>query len=344
MAWRVDIAGVDKSSLVLWRTLSWSQALTSEVDTLTFSIQKFGARTYAPAILDEVELYEGGVKVFGGNIVTVDEKAESADRVAYSITAKDYSHALDRRLVVEKYTSTPAVNIICEILNRYVNKNDRVEIADFEPSEIWSGGVADTSHYRIETQGRKLTSAAGASDAMTRNIFLDLQPSGFASTDTVEVDIFVDTAANLSSLILTLGDATLANYFYKDVKSQITADGWNLVKVVKSDFSASGAPSWSAIRNIKADAYSVGATTVNVTLDNWQLLKADVFTRGNASTASQVVNYIAFNYEYPSKCLQRLAELFAWNWYVDENKDINFFAKFDKAAAYSLTDTGAKYV
>jgi len=345
MALRVDINGVDKTSLVLWRTLVWSQTLTSEVDTLNFQIQKFGSRTFAPAVLDEVELYEGGVKVFGGNIVTINEKVESVDRQVYSVTVKDYSHLLDRRLVVEKYSSTPVVNIICEILNRYVNKNDRVEIADFEPSEIWTGGVADLVNFRTGTQGYKLTSVNNAIADANRYIFLDLQPTGFSTADTVEFDAYVDNHSNLSILRVDFGDNTFANYFTGFFQTQCTADGWTTCKMLKSSFSVSaGAPSWSTVRRVRVRVRSVAGTTVNVTCDNMQVLKPDVFTRDGASGASQAVEYMAFNYEYPSKCFQRLAELFQWQWYVDENKDINFFAKFDKPAAYSLSDTGAKYV
>ncbi len=65
MAIQVYINGVDRSSLVLKESFSWDQALSNEVDTITFSIQKFGSRTFAPVNLDDVTLYDNGVKVFG---------------------------------------------------------------------------------------------------------------------------------------------------------------------------------------------------------------------------------------------------------------------------------------
>lgn len=57
-----------------------------------------------------------------------------------------------------------------------------------------------------------------------------------------------------------------------------------------------------------------------------------------------VIGFIAFNYEYPSKCFQQLAELINYDWYVDYAKNIHFFAKSDKIAPFNLTDTGGKYV
>jgi len=59
--------------------------------------------------------------------------------------------------------------------------------------------------------------------------------------------------------------------------------------------------------------------------------------------APELVNYIAFNYEQPSKCFQQLAELFAYQWYVDENKDIFFKSKDAAVAPFDLTDTNESY-
>lgn len=58
----------------------------------------------------------------------------------------------------------------------------------------------------------------------------------------------------------------------------------------------------------------------------------------------QVVNYIAFNYEQPSKCIQQLAQLYEFDWYVDENKDIHFFSKANNPAPFNLTDTSGNYI
>lgn len=56
------------------------------------------------------------------------------------------------------------------------------------------------------------------------------------------------------------------------------------------------------------------------------------------------IKYIAFNYEYPSKCLQQLAQTTNYDWYVDKDKKIYFFAKGSSAAPFNLTDTNGKYI
>ncbi len=56
------------------------------------------------------------------------------------------------------------------------------------------------------------------------------------------------------------------------------------------------------------------------------------------------IKYISFNYEYPSKCLQQLAQITNFDWYVDAEKNIFFFLKGAMTAPFSLDDTGGKYI
>jgi len=67
------------------------------------------------------------------------------------------------------------------------------------------------------------------------------------------------------------------------------------------------------------------------------------FTTNNVN-CSLPVDFISFNYEEVSKCIQRLAELVNYEWYVDHNRDIHFFARGDEVAPFNLDDTGANYI
>ena len=57
-----------------------------------------------------------------------------------------------------------------------------------------------------------------------------------------------------------------------------------------------------------------------------------------------IIKYIAFNYELPTKCLQQLAQITDYDWYVDEAKNIYFFQKGSQSAPFELTDTNANYI
>ncbi len=343
MSLQIYVNGVDKSTSIVWPSVKWKQALNNEVDTLTFLVNKWGSRTFALAMFDEVKLYDDGEYVFGGIVVSADKTYEGYDIERQVVTVKDYSHKMDQRLVAEIYQDIPAINIVCDILNKYVNKNMRVEIATFDANEVWSNGTADTTHYRVGSQGLKLTST-GTNVTAARVLYMDLTQNGLTTSDYIDVDVFVDDFSKLSSCVLKFGDLGLTNYFSKDVTSQITQSGWNLVHVLKSAFSSTGSPSWSGIYQIQLEVDATGTDTVNVTFSNMQCLDSDAYTRNNAAGATQTVQYMRFNYEFVSKCIQQIADLFQWQWYVDQYKDVHLFALHGESAAYDISDSSGNYV
>lgn len=66
------------------------------------------------------------------------------------------------------------------------------------------------------------------------------------------------------------------------------------------------------------------------------------YTVTNVNVPTNIA-YISFNYEYPTKCFQQLAELTTSEWYVDGAKNIYFKPKTATNAPFGLTDTGSKY-
>lgn len=52
------------------------------------------------------------------------------------------------------------------------------------------------------------------------------------------------------------------------------------------------------------------------------------------------VDYISFNYTYPLECIEELAELIGYDWYVDYERNIHFFARTTNEVPYNLTETG----
>ena len=49
------------------------------------------------------------------------------------------------------------------------------------------------------------------------------------------------------------------------------------------------------------------------------------FTTNHVQYGNFTVPTIQFNYQQPTKCLESLARLIGWDWYIDPNKDIHFF-------------------
>ncbi|HLH93549.1 MAG TPA: hypothetical protein VKW08_00380 [Xanthobacteraceae bacterium] len=57
------------------------------------------------------------------------------------------------------------------------------------------------------------------------------------------------------------------------------------------------------------------------------------FTTAHVQRGNFLVASIKFNYEPVTKCLESLAKLIGWDWYVDPNKDVHFF--------FATTNTGS---
>jgi hypothetical protein len=67
------------------------------------------------------------------------------------------------------------------------------------------------------------------------------------------------------------------------------------------------------------------------------------FTTTNVAASTPDVASIKFNYEPVSKAIQKLADLIGWDWYVDYDKDIHFFAEESLSAPFNLDDTSGNF-
>ncbi len=62
------------------------------------------------------------------------------------------------------------------------------------------------------------------------------------------------------------------------------------------------------------------------------------YTHVNVQRGNFLVPSIKFNYEPVTKCLQKLATLIGWDWYVDPSKDVHFFLAENVSAPFVIDD------
>lgn len=75
-------------------------------------------------------------------------------------------------------------------------------------------------------------------------------------------------------------------------------------------------------------------------------LKANYFPEGftiNNVSAPIEVKYIQFKYRPLAKCIEDLAKLVNYDWYIDYDKDLHFFPKESIGAPFMLTDDNGNY-
>lgn len=68
------------------------------------------------------------------------------------------------------------------------------------------------------------------------------------------------------------------------------------------------------------------------------------FTATHVATAGFSIPSVAFNYQPPTKCLQKIATMIGWDWYIDADKDVHFFNAETNLAPFNLTDTSGNFL
>ncbi len=116
----VKAESVDRNDYIDWLSFQKDDILNAQVDTLKFSTIKHSAKTWKPAVGDEVEVLDGADTIFAGILISVEETINGA-LLKYSIKCKDWTHYLDRKLVTERYENKTVNYIIDDINTNYLS-------------------------------------------------------------------------------------------------------------------------------------------------------------------------------------------------------------------------------
>lgn len=114
----LQINGVDRTSLIIRNSLRKSDVLNEKVDTLSFAVDKYGS-VFEPQVSQTVELFDNGVTVFKGLILTVRKITEGHSIVRHEVECVDNTHFLNRVLVTESYENTTINAIIDDLAANY---------------------------------------------------------------------------------------------------------------------------------------------------------------------------------------------------------------------------------
>jgi len=93
-------------------------------------INKFGDRTFAPAVGDEVVVTDDGVRIFGGHITEIDEFYNEADYVSYRVLCSDYTYHMDQKLVVAVYEGMTADAILQDLKDNFLPSDVTIDNVD----------------------------------------------------------------------------------------------------------------------------------------------------------------------------------------------------------------------
>lgn len=119
---RITLDDVNITSEIDFGSIDKVEVLNSGVDTLKFKSTKPMNGSFSPAVNSELKMYdddEAGAIIFGGVVSDVSISTSGHGVVEYVVSAKDYSHLLDRKLVIERYEGQNVRAIIQDIIAKY---------------------------------------------------------------------------------------------------------------------------------------------------------------------------------------------------------------------------------
>lgn len=120
MALSVKINNVDKTNLIDWKSFQVVEVLTKEADIFTFSLK---GKSYKPELSDEVEIFDGTTKIYGGYVIEVEDRIGGGLMNVVEVTCKDYTHILDRLLVFKSYPKGRTTNLYAEDIVKDIIQN-----------------------------------------------------------------------------------------------------------------------------------------------------------------------------------------------------------------------------
>lgn len=116
----ISIAGLDRTSFIVWESLRIENILNKQVDRCSFKIRNFGSKIFKPVIGREVIIIDSGTRVFGGMIIRVEENLLTQAIIEYRVECSDYTRLLDQHLVAETYENQTINQIIADFIANWL--------------------------------------------------------------------------------------------------------------------------------------------------------------------------------------------------------------------------------
>lgn len=234
----LKVNNVDKSNQVIWDSVQKVEVLTKEPDSLIFSLRNYGSKTFRPALGDDITLFNGATKIFGGIVISAVDKIEGLLKY-FEVTCKDYTQVLDRMLVAKAYSAMTANAIIADIISEFTtgitgtNVNAPITVA-----------TANFNYLSVSQSLQKLTTLIGGGydwyidyDKDIHFFQTDTILAPFSLTDTSQnflygtLELQTDTSQLRNSITVRGGDVNgtaVDNKQVMDGQQRVIFVGYNL--------------------------------------------------------------------------------------------------------------------
>lgn len=117
---QILINSVDVTNQISQGSINVVLRLTHQVDTASFNVLKAGSKTLEPAYGDDVEIYDGSSKIFGGTILSVTlTPVSNVEGSFFAVQCVDHTYEMDKILAAKTYENMTVEDIIADLLSSY---------------------------------------------------------------------------------------------------------------------------------------------------------------------------------------------------------------------------------
>jgi len=115
---KIEIEGIDRTSLIQKDGFSIEMNKTSQVDSCDFIYKKYGSLTWTPQREEEIVVtdMDTSTVLFGGRLVDIDLSLDVNGVVTYKVKCIDYTHDLNDELLAKTYEGNTIHEIIDDFL------------------------------------------------------------------------------------------------------------------------------------------------------------------------------------------------------------------------------------
>lgn len=110
---------VDITNLVKTEGFTIADAINSERDSLTFSIEKLPNESFVPQLNAEIIVTLDGVRIFGGTVIAYDIAVDEPPAITFTVECSDFTHRLDTSLITERFINQTGNAIIAYLFDTY---------------------------------------------------------------------------------------------------------------------------------------------------------------------------------------------------------------------------------
>jgi hypothetical protein len=139
----ITINNVDRTDDILIGSISKTDAINEEKDSLSFTVWKYADRGFIPEVNQDVVLTIDSNIEFGGVITNIKKTIKDGNIVICEVSCDDYTQKLDRMLIKMSFTNKTVSYIIGELVSNYAT--------DFSTNNVDCDVIIETALFNRMT-------------------------------------------------------------------------------------------------------------------------------------------------------------------------------------------------